>query len=64
MLEKLGAKKRVKVTMPSLSWMSLFYPDTRTMPTKDDNFLGKSAIVVRESYPTLDDYLSDMKMKG
>jgi len=60
-LDKLGASKRVKVTMPSLRWMSLFYPDTRTMPTKDDNFLGKSAVVVREAYPTLDDYLADMK---
>lgn len=60
-LDKLGVKRRVKVTMPSLSWMSIFYPDPRVMPSKDDNFIGKSAVVVREFYPALEDYLNDMK---
>ena len=60
-LEKLGARRRVKVTIPSLSWMSIFYPDPRTMPTRDEGFIGKQAVVVREFYPTLDDYLDDMK---
>ncbi|MDG6931091.1 MAG: hypothetical protein JRN10_07640 [Nitrososphaerota archaeon] len=60
-LEKLGEKRRIKVSIPSLSWMSIFYPDPRAMPYKDDNFIGKAAVVVREFYPTLEDYLEEMK---
>ncbi len=60
-LEKLKANRRVKVSIPSLSWMSIFYPDPKTMPTSDEGFMGKQAVAVREFYPSLDDYLEDMK---
>ncbi|MEM3243612.1 MAG: hypothetical protein QXW72_04160 [Conexivisphaerales archaeon] len=60
-LGKLGEKRRVKVSIPSLSWMSIFYPDPKTIPSKDQNFVGKMAVVVREFYPTVDEYLEDIK---
>ncbi len=60
-LEKLGVKRRIKISIPSLSWMSIFYPDERTMPTNDKNFIEKQAMIVKQYYPTLDDYLDDMK---
>ncbi len=60
-LERLGVKRRIKISIPSLSWMSIFYPDERTMPTNDKNFIEKQARIVKQYYPTLDDYLDDMK---
>ena len=31
------------------------------MPTNDKNFIEKQAGIVKQYYPTLDDYLDDMK---
>jgi len=64
-LKRLGEKgfqgARVKVTIPSLSWMSIFYPDERTCPTSDLAFLERAREAVKPYYPTLDDYLDDVK---
>jgi len=60
-LEKLGVKRRIKITIPSLSLMSTSYPDPRVMPINDESLIRKLADTVKKVYPTLDDYLDDMK---
>lgn len=60
-LQKLGVKRRIKVTIPSPSFMARFYPDPEWNPARPRELIDKYRQRVREYYPSIDDYLEDIK---
>jgi len=64
-LESRGWKKRVKVTVPGLSFLANFYPDPNSEAARASPAVRKmmesSYEKVRGVYPTLDDYIRDVQ---
>ncbi|MFQ1020720.1 hypothetical protein [Tardisphaera saccharovorans] len=60
-LDKLGVKRRVKVTAPALSLMVSFYPDPSVSPARPREALERAREQVKKYYPTVDDYADEIK---
>ncbi len=60
-LEKLGVRRRIKVTILAPSFMARVYPDPEWMPARPRELIDKYRQQVRQYYPTIDDYLDDVK---
>jgi len=62
-LAELGVEKRIKVTLPSLSHMSAFYPDPSgaSIPAEAVPLLEQLHEQAATAYPTIQDYLDDVK---
>lgn len=62
-LQKSGIERKVKFTVPSLSHLSMFYPDPDTpmIPRQFKPKIQAAHQKVMEFYPTIDDYLEEVK---
>jgi 5-methyltetrahydropteroyltriglutamate--homocysteine methyltransferase len=62
-LERLEVKRKVKVTVPSPSHMKLFYPDPNSplIPPQFKPQVKAAYERIREFYPSLDDYVDEIK---
>ena len=60
-LEKLGVRRRIKVTILAPSFMARVYPDPDWMPARPRELIDKYRQQVKQYYPTIDDYLDDVK---
>nr|KJR72278.1 MAG: hypothetical protein TU36_03060 [Vulcanisaeta sp. AZ3] len=59
-LEKLGVKRRIKVTILAPSFMARVYPDPEWMPARPREAIERYKQRVKQYYPTIDHYLDDI----